>query len=81
MVLNVLNSNAPFAELNRTNIALVPKIKNPSRMTEFRPISLSNVAYKLISKVLATASKWFSLILYQKIKVPSWQSASLQTIY
>ena len=57
MVLNVLNSNAPFAEINRTNIALVPKIKNPSRIKDFRPISLSNVAYKLISKVLANRLK------------------------
>ena len=70
MVLNVLNSNAPFAELNRTNIALVPKVKHPSKMKDFRPISLSNVAYKLISKVLANCLKVVPLILYQKIKVP-----------
>ena len=57
MVLNVLNSNAPFAELNRTNIALVPKVKHPSKMKDFRPISLSNMAYKLISKVLANRLK------------------------
>ena len=57
MVLNVLNSNAPFAEINRTNIALVPKVKNPSKMKDFHPISLNNVAYKLISKVLANHLK------------------------
>ena len=53
MVLNVLNSNAPLSNINNTNIALVPKVKNPNRMKDFRPISLSNVCYKLISKVLA----------------------------
>ena len=53
MVFNVLNSNAPITDINNTNIALVPKVKNPTRMKEFRPISLSNVCYKLISKVLA----------------------------
>ena len=53
MVLNVLNSNAPLSNINNTNIALVPKVKNPTRMKDFRPISLSNVCYKLISKVLA----------------------------
>ena len=53
MVLNVLNSNESMAEINRTNITLIPKIKNPTKITEFKPISLSNVIYKLISKVLA----------------------------
>lgn len=57
MVLNVLNSNMSIAKINKTNITLIPKIKNPSRMTEFKPISLSNVVYKLISKVLANRLK------------------------
>ena len=57
IVLNVLNSNASLAEINRTNIALVPKVKSPSRMKDFHPISLSSVAYKLISKVLANRLK------------------------
>ena len=34
MVLNVLNSNMSMAEINKTNIALVPKTKNPTKMTE-----------------------------------------------
>ena len=57
MVLNVLNSNMSMAEINRTNITLIPKIKNPTKMTNFRAISLSNVIYKLISKVLANRIK------------------------
>ena len=57
MVLNVLNSNESMAKINRTNITLVPKTKNPTKITEFRPISLSNVIYKLISKVLANRLK------------------------
>lgn len=57
MVLNVPNSNAHFAEINRTNIALVLKIKSPSKMKDFLPISLSKVAYKMISKVLANHLK------------------------
>ena len=57
MVLNVFNSNMSIADINKTNIALVPKIKHPTRMKEFRPISLSNVVYKLISKALANRLK------------------------
>ena len=57
MVLNVLNSNMSMVEINKTNITLVPKIKNPTKMTDFRPISLCNVVYKLILKVLANHLK------------------------
>ena len=57
MVLNVLNSNMSMADINKTYITLVPKTNNPTKMTEFRLISLSNVIYKLISKVLANRLK------------------------
>ena len=57
LVMNVLNHGMPISEINRTNIALVPKNKNPQRMTDFRPISLCNVIYKLISKTLANCLK------------------------
>ena len=57
MALNVLNHNIPIPELNKTNISLIPKINNPKRMTNFHPISLCNVVYKLISKILANHLK------------------------
>ena len=57
MVLNVLNSSMPLYDINKTNIALVPKTNNLQRMTDFRPISLCNVVYKLISKALANRFK------------------------
>ncbi|CAA7041844.1 unnamed protein product [Microthlaspi erraticum] len=43
--------------LNMTNICLIPKTERPTRMTELRPISLCNVGYKIISKVLCERLK------------------------
>ena len=57
MMLNVLNQNLPMAAINKTNIVLIPKTAHPSKMTEFRPISLGNLAYKLISKTLTNRLK------------------------
>lgn len=44
-------------DLNFTYIALIPKTKNPTKVTEFRLISLCNVMYKIISKVIANRLK------------------------
>ena len=48
----------PMTEINKTNISLIPKTNHPTRMTEFRPINLCIVTYKLISKVLANRLKF-----------------------
>lgn len=39
-------------EVNASLIVLIPKISNPTSVNHFRPISLCNVVYKIISKLL-----------------------------
>jgi hypothetical protein len=57
-VLQILNEGRPIpAEWNQTTIALIPKVKWPESVTELRPISLCNVLYKIVSKILANGLK------------------------
>ena len=56
-VLDFLNSGNMNSELNYTHSVLIPKNKSPKRMSDYRPISLCNVIYKIISKVMANRLK------------------------
>jgi hypothetical protein len=52
-VLLALNSRQIPEGWNDTTVVLIPKVENPELVTQFRPISLCNVIYKVISKMLS----------------------------
>ena len=56
-VLSFLNSTSLPENLNHTFITLIPKVKNLELVSEFCPISLCNVLYKIFSKMLANRLK------------------------
>jgi hypothetical protein len=56
-VLNVLNGGDMSEGWNDIYVVLIPKVKDPSRIKDLRPISLCNVLYKLVSKVLTNRLK------------------------
>jgi hypothetical protein len=57
VILAILNSGVLPRDLNKTYIALIPKMKTLTSVSNFKPINLCNMLYKLISKVFANRLK------------------------
>lgn len=55
--LNILNKGMDFDSLNVTNIVLILKISYPTNLRNFRPISLCNILYKVINKMIVNRFK------------------------
>lgn len=55
--LDCLNSCKLPEGINDTSIVLIPKVKQPTRITELGPISLCNVIIRIMTKVLANRMK------------------------
>ena len=59
VVLKALKTGVMHESLNTTFITLIPKVQHPKKVADFRPISLCNVIYKLIFKVVVNRLKKF----------------------
>ena len=55
--LKVLNDGCSIGDVNSTNIVLVIKRKNLTKMVDFRPISLCKVIYNIVTKTLVNKLK------------------------
>ena len=57
IVLDFLNSGIAPPNFNETHVVLIPKCKEPKKITDYRPISLCNVVYKITSKAFVNRLK------------------------
>ncbi|KAM1277853.1 hypothetical protein ACFX2J_029945 [Malus domestica] len=51
------HSGTLLRKLNHTNLVLIPKVRCPKNMAQYRPIALCNVIYKILAKVLTNRLK------------------------
>ncbi|XP_061341450.1 uncharacterized protein LOC133287787 [Gastrolobium bilobum] len=59
-----------LASINSTLLVLIPKVQNPIHISQFRPISLCPVVYKIVSKIIVSRLK----IIMDKVVSPAQSS-------
>ncbi|XP_062013973.1 uncharacterized protein LOC133730390 [Rosa rugosa] len=72
-VQDFLHTGNLLKQVNFTHICLIPKVNNPEKMSDLRPIALCNVLYKICSKAIANRLKLLLLDIispYQSAFVP-----------
>nr|CBL94160.1 putative RNA-directed DNA polymerase (Reverse transcriptase) [Malus domestica] len=52
LVKDFFQNGSSLRLINHTNITLVPKIYNPENVSNYKPISLCNVGYKIFTKII-----------------------------
>ena len=66
-VKNIFGERKIIEYLNRTHIALIPKIQGLKTLGNFRPISLCNTIYKVVTKIIVARLR--PLLLYREGRV------------
>lgn len=57
VVKDFFHSGRMLKEVNSTHIVLIPKVNNAKTLDQYRPITLCNFVYKVITKILANRIK------------------------
>lgn len=76
LINNFFNFNVLHHRVNETKIILIPKNNSPYLINHFRPISLCNVTYKIISNILVNRIRHFIdniISLFQNTFIPKRQ--------
>lgn len=75
MVLSFWNSETMSRDFNKTIITLIPKNDRPTSFKDIKPISLCNVVYKIIAKIMVIRLKSFFKNTQPLMKVLSLKEA------